>query len=786
MARFHYLAITASLVALQVSPGPAVAQTSVEQTSPQQPSVSQSTIGQLQEIVVTAEKRQSSVQATPLSLTAISGADLDALGMSSAQDIVRAVPGISVASAGPGQADYEIRGIAATGGDSPTVGFYLDDIAISPPTLEATGLVQIDPSLYDLARVEVLRGPQGTLYGAGAMGGAIKLITNQPNPDQFATSLRAKLSETAGGGLNYGFDATVNLPISDDVAVRLVGTHKHRSGWIDRIVEPNLPLPTNGGTTRGDVLASSPKLIVPDVNDELVNNVRASLLFAPSSRAKITPMIMYQEIGMGGYDTYDDPPGPSEMGTYQPLDVPESFYDRFILYSLPATYSFDSFSVTSDSGYWSRRTSQWQDDSQEVQALLQPPAYSAAAGGVGVVRPHELDNTDQFSEEVRLSSIGDGPLQWMIGGYYADFHYHITLDLSNVPGLATTEGGAFGTSDFAYEDLRFELRQEAAFVNASYKFTPALRLEAGVRYFTYQAAQNEVSEGLAFGEPTPALAGGTAANSGTDPMVDLSYTASRDLMLYARVAKGFRAGGPNFPIPTNGAPGSIGATCLQDLEALGRTSAPSQFGPDSVWNYELGEKSQFLGRRLIVDSDVYYIRWSGVQQSIALSCGLPFTANASTAAVKGGESEIAVKLLPSLTLMQSMGYTHAAFVGNVPAVGVVSGQALYNVPRWTLSTNLSYERRIGSRRLVGLISNSYSSSMEDLSYEVNHLPARDRMNLRIGVESDRASIYVYVDNVLNRHNALEDITLLGLTGPTFNRVATDQPLTGGVELDWRF
>lgn len=776
MASLRPLLITASLIALPSLPAEVIAQTSADQAS----------IGQLQEVVVTAEKRESTVQKTPLSITAISGPDLSSLGMSSAQDLVRAVPGISMAAAGPGQASYEIRGIAATGGDSPTVGFYLDDIALTPPVFQATGMVQIDPSLYDLARVEVLRGPQGTLYGAGAMGGAIKLVTNPPNPRQYEGSARVSLSGTEGGGFNYGLDGMLNLPIGESTALRLVATHKHRSGWIDRIVEPNFPLPTNGGTTRGDVVDSSPKIVIPDVNDELVNDVRASLLFAPTDRLKATPMIMYQEIGMGGYDTYDDPPGVSQMATFQPLNVPESFYDRFILYSLPATYSFDAFSVISDTGYWSRHTSQRQDDSEELAAFLQLPAYSIADGGAGVMQPHELDATDQVSEEIRLASSGAGPFQWILGGYYALFHYRIALDMSDVPGLATADGGAFGTSYFASYDLGFRLRQEAAFANLSYRFNPAWRVEAGFRYFTYQAAQNSVSNGLAYGEAVPTFANGTASNSGSDPMVDVSYTPVEHLMIYGRVAKGFREGGPNFPIPTSGPPGSIGATCLQDLQALGRTSAPSQFGPDSAWNYELGEKGQFFDRRLVLNSDAYYIRWSGVQQSVALACGLPFTANAATAAVKGGEAEIAAELLPSVTLIQNVGFAHAEFVGDVPAVGVVSGQALYNVPRWTLSTILRYQHPIGSKHLVGLLSNSYSSPVQDLSYEVNQLPGRNQLDARIGVEAEKASVYLFVDNVLNKHNALEDISLIGLTGPTFNRVATNQPLTAGVELEWHF
>src|ERR1700723_1467159 len=185
----------------------------------------------LAEIVVTAEKRESTVQKTPLSITAISGSDLQSRGLSSAQDVVQAVPGSAVPSAGPGQAQYEIRGLSASGGESPTIGFYLGETPITPPATATTGKTAIDPDLYDLARVEVLRGPQG-------------------------------------GGLNYGEKAMLNLPLAaDTMALRIVGEYGYTSGWIDRLVVPNFPLATNGGLTRGDVLAAPVAAAHPNGHD---------------------------------------------------------------------------------------------------------------------------------------------------------------------------------------------------------------------------------------------------------------------------------------------------------------------------------------------------------------------------------------------------------------------------------------------------------------------------------------------------------------------------------------
>jgi len=259
----------------------------------------------LEEVVVTAENRESTVQKTPLSITAISGEDLQARGLTSAQDLVRAVPGVAVSSAGPGQAQYEIRGLSADGGESPTIGFYLNETPITPPATATTGKSAIDPDLYDLARVEVLRGPHGTLYGADSLGGTVKLVTNPPDTGGFYGSAQTTVSGTSGGGLNYGEKAMLNLPLFSDVlALRIVGTYGYTSGWVDRIVVPDFPIETNGGLTRGNVLSATPSVIHHGVNDERLTGARVALLIKPSEALTITPSIFYQNIEQRGMNAY--------------------------------------------------------------------------------------------------------------------------------------------------------------------------------------------------------------------------------------------------------------------------------------------------------------------------------------------------------------------------------------------------------------------------------------------------------------------------------------------------
>src|SRR6202789_1797433 len=218
------------------------------------------------EIVVTAQRFTSTVQNTPISLSAITGEQLDAAGITSIEELAHDIPGLSMRSAGPGQTEYEARGLASSGGSSPTVGFYLDDIPLTPPSTSQTGKLVIDPNLYDIDRIELLRGPQGTLYGSGSMGGTVRVITNQPKLGTFEGSVQGTVSDTDGGGGNYGGNLMLNVPLGDVFSARIVLSDLYRSGWIDNITVS--PFPVDLATkTQGDVLAGPVTNVIKDAND---------------------------------------------------------------------------------------------------------------------------------------------------------------------------------------------------------------------------------------------------------------------------------------------------------------------------------------------------------------------------------------------------------------------------------------------------------------------------------------------------------------------------------------
>jgi iron complex outermembrane recepter protein len=732
-----------------------------------------SSTGTLAEIVVTAERRAGTVQSTPISITAVTGEELQAQGTSSASEVGYETPGVSEHNSGPGQTEYEMRGISSAGGTSPTVGFYLDDVPLTPAAQSLEGKVVIDPNLYDLNRVEVLRGPQGTLYGSGSMGGTIRLITNQPNTHEFGASGQLTSSDTLDGGPNYGANVMLNLPvINDQLAVRIVGTDAYTDGWIDRIVVNPFPLPGAGGFARGNVLAAPVVADHHDVNWERQQGIRGSVLWQPTEGLSVSPTVMYQKTTQGSPNYVDVPPAISDEAHYQPFDVSEPYSDTFTLYTLPIKYDLGPVELASITAHYDRNSHLTQDSSEIgqdfLEALIGIPDVSYATAGP--LTSYEIDHTGQTSQEVRLSSTGSGPLQWVIGGFYEDYDAH-TLIGTSTPGTAAQ---ALLTSLFggpSYFNLAFQntLKQYAGFGEASYQMGP-LRATAGLRYYSYQ--QNEdltQGGGLVTGGGPPTFSVIPSSAHGVNPKYNLAYEPNRDLTVYAEVAKGFRPGGVNSPAPV---------TCPKN--AL-------QYNPDSLWSYELGEKARTLGDRLIVNSSVYFEDWTNIQQLFTEKCGVVVTSNAGTAHVYGGELETNARITREFTLSNGLALTHA-FIADSPAGSAfTTGEQVQNVPSVTDTTSVTYTRLILSNyEIVFRASNVYTGNSTDPSFmPITKVPSRDIGNLRLGlVEDNGMSVYLFVDNVTDKRAYLNDPEEIFTFVPSTDRVTTNQPRTIGLQLSY--
>lgn len=741
-------------------------------------------MGEIQEVVVTAEKRGSTIQKTPISMTAIASEELQQRGVTSVRDLLNDVPGVAMKSQGAGQTEVVIRGMSSAAGVSPTVGFYLDEVPVAPPTLATAGKTAIDPDLYDLERVEVLRGPQGTLYGAGSMGGTVRLITAAPNLKRFEGSAQATASWTEGGGANGAVNAMVNVPLATDAAaLRLVATQKHDSGWIDRVVVPGFPLPTGGdgsfyGTTRGQVDGVAGSQVHHNVNDTNLTSARAELLLKPIAGLTIKPTVFLQNIRSGGPDEIDSNPG--RDAHYQPFDISEPFRDHFLMSGLTVDYDLGPATLVSATGYTKRDRRQVQDDSETLQNLYGPlvplNAYAVEDGGAGPATMVESNPSHQFSQELRLASKDNGTFNWIVGAYYSRLVSHYQAR-SFVPGLIDI----VGTGNVYTSDDQDALSQFALFGNANWRITPDLKLTAGVRHFSSHDRSHITASGIGSpsGDDSVDTNDASANAQGYNPMLNLSYDVSKDNMVYMTAAKGFRDGAAQPPVPTTG----LNATCAADLAALGMTQSPTRYSPDTVWSYELGSKNRLLNNRMTLNGSVYVENWNSVQQTIALPCGWSYTDNAGNARVYGGELELTARLGAGFTLEQGVSYTHAAFLSDNAAAGMKKGDRLQGVPTWNTSTAISYDHSLNDEySFTGRFSGDFVGSSQNVTYAPVRLPGYVLFNLRAGIAADTWQAVFFVNNVTNRRAELEAAPSLFGNVPTYDRIATSRPRTIGITL----
>jgi len=748
------------------------------------PAPPQATAAHTEEIVVTAEKRSNTVQKTPLSITALRGTDLQQAGVTSMTAVAEQVPGVSFKSGGPGQTEFEMRGLNSAGGNSPTVGFYLDEIPLTSFAFATAGKVVIDPDLFDLNRVEVLRGPQGTLYGSGSMGGTIRLITNQPDLGEYHAGTELIGSGTEGGGLNGTGNFMVNLPLVKDVAaLRVVVTDKWVSGWIDRVVLDPFPLPNDGGLTRGNVATAPVSRIDNDVNTEHLQSVRSTLLLKPTDELTIEPMVFAQSLSAGGQSLVDNPPG-NEEAHYEPFDTAEPVTDRFLLAGLTIKYDFDGFQVTSTTSHWNRTLKQVQDGSEVLQDVLGLPSYSVAGGGIGYDPWTERDEARQTSEEIRIASTGTNRFQWLAGFFYGDT-YSKTVQYS----VDDAAANLFGVSTLFHEYVPQNFDQKAVFGEVSYQITPSLKATIGLRYYNFDNTFATTEYGVfgPYGDLTPGGSTSTENDSGFNPKFNIAWLPSDNLTLYATASKGFRPGGGNAIVPTSPSTAE-GSACEADFQSLGRTSDPAAYGPDSVWNYEAGEKARLLNGLLTVNASGYYEDWSRIQREVTLNCGYIYSDNAGSAAVYGAELEVSAHLGGGVTVNVNGGYTHATYTQASLEAGVTSGERLPDVPRFTSSQSVIWQYPIDDRyRLVARATNSFTTSRTDDTYYVDTLPSYDLVSGRIGLISSQGwSGFLFVDNLTNRHALLDAINSQVLNIPTLTRDTTNQPRTIGVDLSFSF
>jgi outer membrane receptor protein involved in Fe transport len=717
----------------------------------------------LEEVVVSANKRTESVKDVPISISAVSGDELAAKHILTYDDISRAVPGIDFNSlAGTeGTTNIVIRGISSTSG-SATVGLYLDDVSITTKNFFYDGAAA--PQLFDLERLEVLRGPQGTLYGDSSEGGTIRFITHQPDLTRWSGSINADVSETEHGGTNYFAGVTFNAPVVSEVfALRGSIGYTSNSGFIDHY--------TNPGESSADTLTQvTPyfRLVERGVNSNTLMVARINALIQASDSFTISPSFFYQRSHYGESDAFYppgqlssiNPPGPPIPGLWiQDKETAEPGQDTLILPSLTLRYRMGFAELTSVTGVFQRTYSRVIDgtyyNSGAFAALIDVPC---PAPGQGISFPDGSPNCDsaqqplvdsiianlpsavhlrnhygQFSQELRLSSPADGPpgLKWVVGLYYENSWIH-DVDFQQIPGISTAFTKIFGVpmentyvntlygppqagttllfpDDIDEYDNRFySERQYAAFGQIDYQLLPRLHSSLGLRYATTSESYFSTEMGFyQIPNISPFYQNGTF--NALTPKGSLGYDLTTESSLYVSAAKGYRNGGPTGPISYGGLNGGV---CGPNLASYGLGYGPNHFESDSLWTYELGTKNRLAGNRLSVDAAAYATSWDHIQQSLYLpTCGYYFTANVGDAKIYGGELEISFRPITPLTLGLSADVQHAYISSAFNPSEASVGSWLIDVPDYTYDASATYSARLGaSSALMTRLDWSYTGS----------------------------------------------------------------------------
>ena len=754
-------------------------------------------------VVVKAASLRARAQKTPASVTEVSGRNLQERGIVSLSSLAQATPGVSLKSEGPSQNEIEERGMTSSGGHAPTVGFYLDNTPLTGPAGAQNGHVVIDPSLYDLNSIEILRGPQGTDGGAPSMGGNVKLNTNKPSLTTVDASAESILSGTVGGGFNHDDNLMANLPlIPDKLALRIVGTENSTSGWIKRIVNNPFPLPTDNGAVRGNVEAAPIESDYPGSNSYQLYATRVSLLWAPTENLEVTPSFFYETSKQDGISAFDS--NPDTQTHYEPFNITEPLTDRISVYSLNVRYHLRGFDLTSDTAQFFRVSTQTEDASEDFNnpqtgetfnsnnGLANPGFYGPT--GSGEAFAHEDDPSRQFSEEVKASSTGNGRLAWVAGVFYS--HFHSVWDFTGTTPTADAylDLGTFQratTSNWFDAVSPTTEDQYAVYGNATYAITPRLKANVGVRWTDYEYNFSSIISGWGsgLGAATPSNTGliKLSQNSAT-PKFNLSYQINPDLLVYGTVARGYRPGGGNAIYPT------VGPYWSAVFAPYNYTNGkwPTTYNSDSVWSYEIGEKASFLNQRLVLNASLYYEDWNNIQLE-AYPGDFVQNINGIGAKIYGTEIEGVARLGHGFNLDATVGYT-SYYLNGGPHWLIQPTDIIPEVPHIVGDVVLRYARTLPRNYLfTAQVENSYTGQRYSLAFPYGfstngaYTPDKsyDLTNIRIGIAAPRGwSATVFANNVFNKHAQLENLYQEALPDAAFNRVVTNQPLTIGMDLTY--
>jgi iron complex outermembrane receptor protein len=724
----------------------------------------------LDEVIVTGTKRDSTIQDVPFSINAQTQEDIQRTGAVTLEDLSRNVAGLTIQNLGPGQSQVAVRGVSAgqvvrdQPGVKEQVGVYLDESVIS------LSLFTPDFDLFDLNRVETLRGPQGTLFGSGSVGGTIRYITNQPRLGEVSGLVEGNLNSVDGDDMGGFVKGAFNMPFGDTVAARAVVYHTEYGGFVDALRE---------GAPRQD-----------NVNSGNRTGGRIAVLFQPTPGVSITPRIVYQEIRADGFNRQDafnlfaNPftttrPAINLGEREQYLLIEEDFSDETLLADITASVDLGPVELTSITTYIDRDIAVNRDASSLSGSVSVDLGFPDAA----VVLPSKLvDTTDleQFTQELRLSSMGDGAFQWLVGVFYSQVDrfynqrlptpgYDAYTDATLGAGTAASVANGFGPDSPYNASLPYDIKQTAVFGEASYNID-RWTVTAGGRFYDFTEERRFTSGGLfANGDDQT----DETSSSGFTPRVLLSYEASDNVTLNAQAAQGFRLGGVNDPLNL--------PLCSPEDEAI--FGGFQSYEDETLWNYEAGFKSRFSN--LTFNAAAFYTDIKDLQTTLdAGSCSSRVVFNVPKAHTMGIEGELSAMVAEGLEIGISGSVLEAEFdstvVDGTGAVigGIREGNRLPSVPKFQISLNATYTRPINDR-MDGFVTASFQhvgSRFTQASDQENNprsfvsglpfggatgaeatvldleLPSYKVVNLSAGVQMDNGvDIVAYINNAFDEN-----------------------------------
>ena len=725
----------------------------------------------LSEITVTATKREESLNKVPISIAALSPEAMAESGVKSMRDVAALVPGIefdNVSNWGPNLNNIAIRGVNSTIGTS-TTGIYLDDTPIQSRVQSFSYIGQPLPVTWDLERVEVDRGPQGTLFGAGAEGGAVRFIPTEPSLTQFSGLVHSEVSQTKDGGVSYEVGGAVGGPLVDNsLGGRISLWDRKDGGYVNR-VDP---------FTGADV--------DPNSNYSESKAARLAFRYQPTDSLTITPSINYQSQQIHDSGTFYEALSSPQNGVFDSgrlLRQPSS--DSLYLPTVKIDDNLGFADLTSVSSYYHRTASTLFDNSNLLGALLggygnplgpsYPTSYSQAAPGYINLRQSFL------SQELRLASPdAHAPLTWVAGLFYSRVRQEDSEAI---------DSPYFGPPNpVLYTDQNILDTQYALFGQVDYRVTERLTLTAGVRVaeVKYVAVQN-VSGPLNAG--VPPTAAGASRETPVTPKVGASFQYDENNLFYASISKGYRVGGVNTP--------------LADYCNV-TTPTPKTYNSDSVWSYEVGAKDSLFDGRLLVDTSVFHIDWKDIQQPVLIpSCDFEYFANLGSASSNGFDLALSALIGAHFKPGLWVGYTNAHYTKTISNGGIVTvnaGDTIGTVPQvpspWNITSSLEYmlspirDWRV-TMRLEDVFHSkntgpyaSYDPAAISYAPDIPPNSSTNVLNLRVSAEYQKIEVEAFVYNLLDSRpllNRSQD----NISSDLFYQT-TLRPLTFGVGAYWHF